>query len=164
MSSLKQPSARSRCALVTFAHSLAAVSRPSDLATESPIATTNIGVAAHICAASRNGPRYIESMTPQQRSEIGNAIWLCSNHAALIDRDVATYTIDRLHQMKQAHEAACVESVRRAMQESRLADDLVALGPNVICTGELLAVDASAWSIQVRHFVAGRICDARLIY
>ncbi len=125
---------------------------PSD---DSPIATTNIGVAAHICAASRNGPRYIESMTLQQRSEIGNAIWLCSNHAALIDRDVATYTIDRLHQMKRAHEAACVESVRRAMQESRLADDLVALGPNVICTGELLAVDASAWSIQVRHFVQG---------
>jgi hypothetical protein len=83
------------------------------------------------------------------------AIWLCSNHAALIDRDVATYSIDRLRQMRQAHEAACVETVRRAMQESRFADDLVALGPDVICMGELIAVDASAWSIQVRHFVQG---------
>jgi hypothetical protein len=125
---------------------------PSD---ESPSAITNIGVAAHISAASAKGPRYDESMTPQQRSDISNAIWLCSNHAALIDRDVVTYTIRRLHGMKQAHEAACFENVRRAMQESRLTNDLVALGPDIICTGGLLAVDGSTWSIQVQHFVQG---------
>ena len=122
---------------------------------EAPSAITNIGVAAHICAASPNGLRYIGSMTPQERSDIGNAIWLCSNHAALIDRDAATYTVERLHEMKQAHEAACTESVRRAMQEERVTDDLVAFGPDVICTGELLAVNPSEWSIHVRHFVVG---------
>jgi phage baseplate assembly protein W len=125
---------------------------PSD---ESPSAITNIGVAAHICAASANGPRFIESMAPQQRSDISNAIWLCSNHAALIDRDEVTYTVERLHEMKRAHEAASTESVRRATREARLIDDLVAFGPRVICTGELLAVKASEWSIHVRHFVEG---------
>lgn len=125
---------------------------PSD---ESPIAVTNIGVAAHICAASPKGKRYIEAMTPEERSDIGNAIWLCSNHASLIDRDAATYTIERLHEMKRSHEAACAESVRRATREARLTDDLVAFGPGVICTGELVGADESGWSIQVRHFVDG---------
>jgi hypothetical protein len=125
---------------------------PSD---ESPRAITNIGVAAHICAASPTGKRYVASMTPQQRSDISNAIWLCSNHAALIDRDTVTYTIECLREMKRTHEAACAESVQRASREERLTDDLVAFGPGVICTGELSAVDASEWSIQVRHFVEG---------
>jgi len=124
---------------------------------ESPRAVTNIGVAAHICAASPNGKRYVASMTPKERSDINNAIWLCSNHASLIDRDSVTYTIETLREMKRRHEGACAESVRRAHQESRLADDLVAFGPIVICTGELLGVDASEWSIQVKHFVSGEL-------
>jgi hypothetical protein len=41
---------------------------------ESPSAITNIGVAAHICAASPKGKRYDASMTPEQRSDISNAI------------------------------------------------------------------------------------------
>jgi hypothetical protein len=94
-------------------------------------------------------------MTPEQRSDINNAIWLCSNHAALIDRDAVTYKIEYLREMKRNHETACGESVRRATLEARLTDDLVAFGPGVICTGELLGVDASEWSIQVRHFVEG---------
>jgi hypothetical protein len=94
-------------------------------------------------------------MTPQQRSDIGNAIWLCSNHAALIDRDVATYTIETLCEMKRNHEEACADSVRRASRGVPLTDDLVAFGPGVICTGELLAVNASEWSIQTHHFVEG---------
>jgi hypothetical protein len=124
---------------------------------ESPTAVTNIGVASHICAASPKGKRYVTSMTPQQRSDISNAIWLCSNHAALIDRDAVIYTIECLHEMKRNHEAACAESVRRALREARLTDDLVAFGPGVICTGELLGVDATEWSIQVKHFVSGEL-------
>jgi hypothetical protein len=125
---------------------------PSD---ESPRAVTNIGVAAHICAASLKGRRYVASMTPQERSDISNAIWLCSNHAALIDRDAVTYTIEDLREMKRIHEAACAESVRRARQEASLPDDLVAFGPGLICTGELLGGEESQWSIRARHFVEG---------
>lgn len=125
---------------------------PSD---ESPTAITNIGVAAHICAASAGGKRYVESMSSEERSHIRNAIWLCSNHASLIDRDCVTYTIECLREMKRSHEAACAESVRRASRDSGLTDDLIAFGRDIICTGELLGVDASAWALQVKHFVAG---------
>ena len=125
---------------------------PSD---ESPVAITNIGIAAHICAASPGGRRYVVSMMPEERSDISNAIWLCSNHASLIDRDAVTYTIECLREMKRSHEAACADRVRRASLDARLTDDLVAFGHNVICTGELLAVAASEWSIQVKHFLLG---------
>ena len=113
------------------------------------------GVVAHICAASAHGPRYDASMTPAERSSISNALWLCSNHAALIDRDIATYTTGQLREMKRSHEAASAEGLRRASKEPQPTSDLVAIGPGIICTGEVIGVDSSGWSIQARHFVEG---------
>ena len=37
----------------------------------------NIGVAAHITAASKGGPRYDESLTSHERKSYDNGIWLC---------------------------------------------------------------------------------------
>jgi hypothetical protein len=49
------------------------------------------GKAAHIHAAAPGGRRYLASMTPYERRDISNGIWLCSHHADLIDDDAATY-------------------------------------------------------------------------
>ncbi len=126
---------------------------PSD---ESPTATMNIGIAAHICGALPGSKRFDASMSPEQRSDISNGIWLCSDHAALIDRDEATYTIERLHEIRRNHETACAESLRHARREGgATSDDLIALGPDVVCTGELLGVEASQWSLRIGHFVVG---------
>jgi hypothetical protein len=57
---------------------------------EAPDAVAKIGEAAHICAASEGGRRYDASMTPDERAGFDNAIWLCSDHAKLIDRDEVT--------------------------------------------------------------------------
>jgi hypothetical protein len=72
-------------------------SAPSD---ESCDKVSSIGKAAHICAASPGGPRYKAEMTTQERKSINNAIWLCSNHADLIDTDVKTYPEELLKQWK----------------------------------------------------------------
>lgn len=64
----------------------------------------DIGVAAHICAAAEGGPRYDPSMTPEQRSNIDNCIWLCQTHAKLIDSDTATYTVEELRRWKEKAE------------------------------------------------------------
>jgi hypothetical protein len=48
---------------------------------ESPGAVNMTGEAAHIHAAAPGGKRYLESMTPGERSDITNAIWLCRTHA-----------------------------------------------------------------------------------
>ena len=47
----------------------------------------NIGVAAHITAASKGGPRYDEALSPQERKSIDNAIHLCQNCGKLVDND-----------------------------------------------------------------------------
>jgi hypothetical protein len=72
---------------------------------ESPHSITNIGVAAHITAAAPGGPRYDTSLTSAERSGIGNGIWLCQNHAKLIDDDLVTWTVAKLHDIKSRHEA-----------------------------------------------------------
>jgi hypothetical protein len=57
---------------------------------------TNIGIAAHITAASPGGPRYDESLKYDERRHIDNGIWLCSNCATLIDRDPKRFSVDFL--------------------------------------------------------------------
>lgn len=71
---------------------------------ESNESTTNIGVAAHICAAAPGGKRYVESQTPEERSSIDNGIWLCETHAKLIDTDEVRFSKKILKEMKIAHE------------------------------------------------------------
>lgn len=61
---------------------------------------TNIGVAAHICAAAKGGPRYNESMSAEERKAPDNGIWLCQNCAKLIDSDTKRYTIELLRAWK----------------------------------------------------------------
>ena len=56
----------------------------------------NIGVAAHITAASLGGPRYRSELTAQQRKALDNAIWLCQNCAKLIDADESQYSAKTL--------------------------------------------------------------------
>jgi hypothetical protein len=86
---------------------------------------TNIGVAAHISAASPGGARYDETLTPETRSDISNGIWLCQTHAKLIDDDELTYTVAVLRDWKDtAEQMAALEargfSVRRAAPFSAL--------------------------------------------
>ncbi len=56
----------------------------------------NVGVAAHITAASRNGPRYDEKLTSQQRKSGDNGIWLCQTCGKAVDSDESTHTVDQL--------------------------------------------------------------------
>jgi hypothetical protein len=75
---------------------------------ENPLSFASIGVAANISAASPDGRRYLESM---QASKMGFG---CADHATLIDRDEALYTINALSQMKRRHEEWCAFEVRGA--------------------------------------------------
>lgn len=78
-----------------------------------PTKAVNIGVAAHITAASSGGPRYDPALTPGQRRSQNNGIWLCQNCAKLVDSDPDRYTADILRQWKQKAEQAAEEEIRR---------------------------------------------------
>jgi hypothetical protein len=132
-------------------------SGPSD---EAPDAVSMTGKAAHIHAAA-SGPgarRYLASMTPEERSDFSNGIWLCPSHADLIDKDEVTYTADILRAMKREHEANCEQRHRDAVRMGEtLHDDLIAIGPDVIFCGELLGVDSLEWNFHLQSFVEGDI-------
>lgn len=69
----------------------------------------NIGVAAHITAASPGGPRFDSSLTSDERQASENGIWLCQSCAKLVDNDPTRYGVDTLRQWKALAEttAAC---------------------------------------------------------
>ena len=93
----------------------------------------NIGVAAHITAASPGGPRYDSSLTQEERCSIANAIWLCQSCAKLIDSDPINYTVDLIAEWKaDAEKEAELEltKIRRVESNSIKNDDGSEIAPN----------------------------------
>ena len=80
----------------------------------------NVGVAAHITAASPGGPRYDPSLTPEERKGIGNGIWLCQSCAKLVDNDEARYAKALLVQWKQDAEQEALREVESTARASDL--------------------------------------------
>ena len=77
----------------------------------------NIGVASHITAASKGGPRYDENITSQERASAENGIWLCQSCSKLIDSDVNRYTIAKLKKWKEISEQMAVLDLEEATAE-----------------------------------------------
>ena len=69
------------------------------------------GIAAHISAAAKGGPRYDESMTPEQRCHINNGIWMCPTHGSLIDKEKTAYTIEQIRAWKKNAEASAARQL-----------------------------------------------------
>lgn len=60
----------------------------------------NVGVAAHITAASKGGPRYDPTLTRAQRRSADNGIWCCQTCGTLVDADDSKYTVEELREWK----------------------------------------------------------------
>jgi hypothetical protein len=95
-------------------------------------------------------------MSAEERAHIDNAIWLCATHSRMIDRDEVTYTADVLRAMKREHEANCKNEQRNGAALVAAAD-LIAIGPDVVCVGEIRAVCEAEWSLHLQNFVDGDI-------
>jgi len=76
--------------------------------------TVNVGVAAHITAASPGGPRYDSSLTPKERRSARNGIWLCQTCAKLVDNDEQRFPADLLRDWKSRAEDGALSSVGKA--------------------------------------------------
>lgn len=71
----------------------------------------NVGVAAHITAASEGGPRFDPSLSVEKRRSIENAVWLCQNCAKLVDNDDQRYTVDFLRRWKATSEDEALHAI-----------------------------------------------------
>ncbi len=92
-----------------------------------------VGDAAHITAASPAGPRYDPTLTSDQRRSYDNGIWLCVNHARIVDQDASLHTVGLLRRWKseaeerarkdlgrpRAYETHARAEVRRFIQTSK---------------------------------------------
>jgi hypothetical protein len=77
----------------------------------------NVGVAAHITAASPGGPRFDVTISAEERRAICNAIWLCQTCAKLVDNDPARYSTATLRDWKlDAEERALAEIVQPGLR------------------------------------------------
>ena len=96
----------------------------------------NTGVAAHITAASPEGPRYDPTLSVEERKSPSNGIWLCQTCAKLIDSDSLKYTVELLRTWKSTAEAgdereaakmAMFSKIEKAMPEllEEMREDLV---------------------------------------
>ena len=64
----------------------------------------DLGIAAHICAASPRGPRFDPEMTTEERKSATNGIWLCRIHAAAVDAKDSMFTVELLQKWKEQAE------------------------------------------------------------
>ena len=114
-----------------------------------------LGVAAHITAASLGGPRYNSEITTEERSSIKNAIWLCTKHGDLIDKDFTEYSAETLRQWKaQAEEKAHLNLISTSGVDNYLTT-LISIGSSIICEAEWNSIKANIWTFTIRSFVKG---------
>lgn len=99
--------------------------RPTSGPNSIPDKATRIGVAAHITAASPGGPRYSPLLSTEERRSISNGIWLCQNHARLIDADPEKYPVLKLLEWKRlAEEAAQNGLIGGAVNASGVVEEI----------------------------------------
>ncbi len=76
-----------------------------------PQRAINIGIAAHVTAASPGGARYDPTLSPEQRGSVHNGIWLCQTCGKLIDSDELRYSVELLQEWKVRAESAALHEL-----------------------------------------------------
>ncbi|MCX6119886.1 MAG: hypothetical protein NT027_20315 [Proteobacteria bacterium] len=81
--------------------------------------SVNLGVVAHITAASVGGPRYDATITDDKRNSIENAILLCQTCSVLIDKNNGNdYSVELLREWKCKHEKWMQDNLGKKSQDS----------------------------------------------
>lgn len=86
-----------------------------------------IGEMCHMVAESEDGPRGHSPMTREQRDTYQNLILLCRNHHGEIDAQPATFSVERLQQIKTEHEDWVSKSLP-GYDQGRQSDDEIYAG------------------------------------
>lgn len=93
-------------------------------------------------------------MTPEERSDINNGIWLCYSHSVMIDKDENTFTAQILLEMKASHEKKVQEEMYKLLQND-ISNSLFMIGSDIIFSGCLRSIEKDKWIIYIREFLRG---------
>lgn len=77
---------------------------------------TITGVAAHITAASKKGPRYDPRMSTEERAGETNGIWTCQIHGKFIDDNPSKCSVEELRRWKAQHEKWVFDRVESGVE------------------------------------------------
>jgi hypothetical protein len=75
---------------------------------------TYVGEAAHIRGEKPTAARYDATMTDEERDNVRNLIYMCTDHHTIIDKVEEDWPFATLQALKEAHES----QVREAMEEA----------------------------------------------
>jgi hypothetical protein len=92
-------------------------------------------VAAHITAASPDGPRYDPVLSQDERRSQNNGIWLCQTCAKLVDNDPLRYHAEMLREWKAFAEdraARAIEGRRATTSAAPVFERLERLIPGLL--------------------------------
>jgi hypothetical protein len=79
---------------------------------ENPVVLSKV---AHIVARTADGPRGDYPLTVEERNREANLLLLCAKHHDIIDRQYRLYTVERLRQIKEDHEALVLTAMGDAI-------------------------------------------------
>jgi len=121
-----------------------------------------LGEAAHIHAAAPGGPRYLPSMTSEERKSFENGIWLCRQHAKLIDANYGNYSAATLQQWKKVTEAEAYRQLKE-LGKIKVPDPttIICLNPSLMFEGIWKAANKNSWTFIVKDFIYGDINSLR---
>ncbi len=120
---------------------------------DSPVALSD-GIAAHITAASRKGPRFDASLSQEQRRSAKNGIWACTQHGREIDADKSAFSADVLRGLKSIREDAAARELQAGSEIVDQSAKLVEF-PFVTTTYKLFEL------IEGQSYVFGTITSLR---
>lgn len=81
-----------------------------------------LGEVAHIVAQKPDGPRGSHPIPRSIIDEYENLIYLCPTHHEQVDKQVETYPVEKLRQMKEDHERWVAERLSRARRFERMRE------------------------------------------
>ena len=124
-------------------------------------AAMTTGKAAHITAASLNGPRYDPRLSPEERRDISNGLWACGTCADIIDRDELNYSVETLRQFKQLVEKEAHEALFGPSTAPAEPTTLVGLGPDLVGEAVWESGNRDEWRFAFKRFIHGDLNDLR---
>jgi len=93
-------------------------------------------------------------MLPEARTAVTNGVWLCQSHSKLVDADRARFPAPKLAKMRTDQEARVLAEMDGSPGLLERTD-FIALGPDLVFTGELTGVKDATWQMRIDHFLIG---------
>lgn len=118
-----------------------------------PSKAHRLGVVCLIHGLQPGDPRYIPG-TRFRRDDIENGIWLCANHAQLVNENEGDYTAELLIAWKQAHELlmqACLEGKKRITISLNPQDEEPAAAAAIIAFFDKQQVLYAGWGAMPKE-------------